>query len=122
MTYKFSRRSEDMMSGIDPRLEKVARRALELSTVDFIITEGVRDLERQKALVRAGKSKTLNSYHLRGKAVDVAAWVDGKVSWEWEHYVAISNAFLQAAKELGVEVTWGGHWKMKDGPHFQLEG
>jgi peptidoglycan LD-endopeptidase CwlK len=25
-----------------------------------------------------------------------------------------------AAVDLGIRIKWGGDWKMKDGPHFQL--
>jgi hypothetical protein len=28
---------------------------------------------------------------------------------------------MQAAKELGVKITWGGDWKFVDKPHFQIE-
>jgi peptidoglycan L-alanyl-D-glutamate endopeptidase CwlK len=26
-----------------------------------------------------------------------------------------------AAAELGVAVVWGGDWKMRDGPHYELD-
>ena len=45
---------------------KVTRRALEISEVDFGITEGLRSRYRQKQLVATGKSQTMNSRHLYG--------------------------------------------------------
>jgi len=54
--------------------------------------------------------------------VDVVAYVNGKVSWEWPLYEKISKAFKEAAKELEVKITWGGDWKtFKDGVHYQIE-
>lgn len=117
----FSRRSETNLAGVHPDLVRVMRRALELSEVDFMITEGFRTKQRQEALLREGKSKTMRSRHLTGHAVDVAAWIDGKISWNWPHYEVIARAIKQAGAELGVPVEWGGDWKsFKDGPHFQL--
>uniref|UniRef100_UPI0035C73328 M15 family metallopeptidase n=1 Tax=Serratia quinivorans TaxID=137545 RepID=UPI0035C73328 len=119
--YRFSERSEKNLVGVNPELIAVARRALELSTVDFGITEGIRSKERQKQLVAAGASQTMNSRHLSGHAVDVVAYLGSVISWEWKYYEQIAAAFKQAGKDLGTAIEWGGDWKtLKDGPHFQL--
>lgn len=117
---KFNATSIRRMSGVDPRLVAVMKAARE--AIPFEITEGLRTRERQAYLVSTGKSRTMNSYHLRGKAVDVVATPGGKVSWNLADYRAINVAVQKAAKAAGVTVTWGGSWKsIVDGPHFQLE-
>lgn len=121
MTYRFSRRSEKNLVGVNAVLVAVVRRALELTPVDFGITEGLRSKERQKQMVVAGASQTMNSRHLTGHAVDVVAYLGANISWEWKYYEQIAAAFKQAGKELGTVIEWGGDWKsLKDGPHFQL--
>lgn len=116
-----NKRSLDRLKGVNPDLVEVVLRASNLSSVPFIVTEGIRTIQRQAELVSRGASKTMASKHITGRAVDVAAVVDGKVSWEWKYYAQISVAFKQAAKELGISLRWGGDWKyFKDGPHFEL--
>jgi peptidoglycan L-alanyl-D-glutamate endopeptidase CwlK len=117
---KFNATSIRRMSGVDPRLVAVMKAARE--AIPFEITEGLRTRERQAYLVRTGKSRTMNSYHLRGKAVDVVAMPGGKVSWNLADYRKINTAVQKAAKAAGVTVTWGGSWKsIVDGVHFQVE-
>lgn len=122
MTFALSRRSLRRLAGVHPDLAAVVRRAIGLTSVDFMIIEGLRTPARQATLVSAGASRTLKSRHLTGHAVDVAAMIDGQVRWDWPLYPRIAAAFRQAAAELGVEIVWGGDWKrLRDGPHYELD-
>jgi peptidoglycan L-alanyl-D-glutamate endopeptidase CwlK len=118
MTYQLGQRSLQNLSGVHPDLVDVVKRAIELTEQDFTVIEGIRNIDRQRQLYRTGKSKTLNSRHLTGHAVDIAPW---PISWEWEEFYPIEGAMKQAASELDVDLEWGGDWKsFKDGPHWQL--
>lgn len=115
-------RSEQNLKGVHPDLVKVVRRAAAISSIEFIVTEGLRTQARQKQLFDAGASRTMNSRHLTGHAVDLAALVAGKVRWDWPLYQKLADAMLAAAKELKVPLIWGGSWRsFKDGPHFELD-
>jgi peptidoglycan L-alanyl-D-glutamate endopeptidase CwlK len=121
MTYSFGAKSLSKMTGLHPDLKKVLHRAIQLTEVDFSIIEGLRTLERQKQLVASGASKTLNSRHLDGHAVDIAPYVNGEIRWDWPLYNKLAKAMKAAAKEVGVPIEWGGDWlRFKDGPHWQL--
>lgn len=145
--FVFSSSSLTRLNGVNDNLVRVVKRALELSTQDFAVLEGLRTKERQRELVREGASQTMNSNHITGRAVDLVPIVDGKVSWDWKYYYPIAEAMRKAAKELGVQVKWGGSWEVlnatdtattklvenyvatrrkqgrkafTDGPHFEL--
>lgn len=118
--YSFSAKSLERLQGVHPDLVKIANAAIKASAVDFKITEGIRTADRQRQLLRERKTKTLNSRHLTGHAIDVMACVKGE-EWEFKHYQAIAKAFKSAAFNLGLQIEWGGDWEtFKDGPHFQL--
>jgi len=120
--FKLSKKSLAKLSEVNPDLQKLVQNAIGLSTIDFGISEGMRTKERQQILYDTGKSQTMNSRHLTGHAVDVYAWKDGAVSWEFEDYETINVAFSQAAKLTNTPYVWGGSWKtFKDGPHFELK-
>lgn len=121
MTFILSQKSLRRLEGVNPDLVKVVKRAIQITPIDFIVVEGLRTKERQAYLVEKGASKTMNSRHLTGDAVDLAPIVDNKVSWDWKHYYPLAEAIKQAAKEVKVEVEWGGDWtSFRDGPHWQL--
>ncbi len=114
-------RSLARLKGVHPDLVRVVMRAAEITAVPFIVTEGLRTLARQKQLVAAGASRTLNSRHLTGHAVDLAAKVGNEVRWDWPLYARLAEAMKTAAAQENVPIEWGGDWtKLKDGPHFQL--
>jgi peptidoglycan L-alanyl-D-glutamate endopeptidase CwlK len=123
----FSKRSLKNLD-VHPDLKKVAHRALELlnnTDYDFIVTDGGRTVAEQKEFVRRGASKTMNSRHLGGFALDYVAIVyDGskrRVTYDAGPMKAIAARFKQAGKELGIPVEWGGDWKsFVDQPHIQL--
>ncbi len=121
MSYRLGNRSKERLEGVHPDMVAVVERAIELTEVDFTVLEGLRTLERQKTLVARGASTTLNSRHITGHAVDLGAYVDGEVKWDWPLYHKIAEAMKQAALELKVDMDWGGDWKsFPDGPHYQL--
>lgn len=120
--YKLGPRSQTRLKGVHPDLVKVVERAIEITTVDFTVLEGLRTPERQRALYDAGASQTLNSRHITGHAVDLGAWVDNQVDWSWPLYGRIADAMKEAADQLGVRIVSGVDWKMfKDGPHHELD-
>ncbi|TCV62311.1 M15 family metallopeptidase [Neorhizobium sp. S3-V5DH] len=121
MTYVLGRGSLAKLTGVHPDLVRVVKRAIELTSVDFTVLEGVRTLATQRAYVAKGASKTMRSRHLTGHAVDLVPLVNGKPSWDWSWYHKLAPAVKQAAKELNVPLEWGGDWKgFPDGPHWQL--
>ena len=127
--YVFSSRSLKAMEGVHPLLVKVVVLALKKSEIDLTVVEGLRTLDKQKEYFAKGASKTLKSKHLKqldgfGHAVDLYPYYDGKVQVNApkEKFELIANAMKQAAKEIGVKITWGGDWKtFPDCPHFQID-
>lgn len=119
--YKLGARSLERLQGVHPDLVAVVKLAIQKTEIDFTVLEGLRTKERQVQLVASGASRTMNSRHLTGHAVDLGAMINGKVEWSWPLYDKIAKAMKEAAEELNIPVEWGGDFKsFKDGPHWQL--
>lgn len=141
---------EERLKGVDERLVKVVRLAANYLDFDLLVVEGLRTQARQAELVKIGASRTMNSKHLVGRAVDLAPSLKGDVRWDWPLFFVIFTAMRKAATDLGFDnlITWGGVWDKRisqyedaekevelymtrfrrrvgrrpfiDGPHFEL--
>ena len=111
MGYKLGKKSLSNLKGVHPDLVKVVNRAIQLTECDFTVTEGLRTKATQALYVKQGKSQTMNSKHLDGLAVDLAAWVNGTLNWNFDYYFKIADAVRKASIELGMKVKWGGAWR-----------
>lgn len=115
MPYVLSAKSRAELKGVHPDLVRVVERAIQITTQDFSVHDGLRTAEEQKTLVASGASQTMNSMHRPqadgfGHAVDLVPFINGKMRWEWPAIYPIAAAVWQASRELGVSIRWGGVW------------
>lgn len=115
MTFKLSKRSLDKLVGVDDRLVTCVKRAIELTDVDFAVTEGVRTKERQIELFNKEASQIRDGgKHVEGKAVDLVAYLGDRISWELNLYDNIALAMASAAREIKLSIRWGAAWNIPD--------
>ena len=137
MSIVLGQRSLSRLEGVHPDLVRVVKKAATMSPLDFTVLEGLRTLDRQKQLMASGATKTLNSRHLTGHAVDLAPMIGGTVRWDWPLYHQLADIVRSASFSESVPIRWGGTWKLlsaisgpitakvlsrsfPDGPHFEL--
>jgi len=115
-------RSKRNLQGVHSDLIRVMDLARSRSPIRFTVIEGLRSVDRQRQLVAQGASKTMNSRHITGHAVDIVPHrPDGTMAFDWPLYHKVAPIIKDAARELGIAITWGGDWvSFKDGPHFEL--
>ena len=121
MSFVLGSKSRTNLVGVHPLLIKVVERAIQVSTVDFQVFEGLRTRERQAKLVASGASQTMDSRHLPGKdqlghAVDLVPMIDfdgdGRLDlrWDWPLCYKVADAVRRASQELNIPIRWGGVW------------
>ncbi len=118
--YSFGKKSSDKLATCHPDLREVAELALEFSPYDITIVHGWRGEAVQNALYDSGASHKQwpNSKHNReangdpySLAIDFGPWVNGGVPWDDTHIFAIiAGCFFSAAKQVGVDIRFGGDW------------
>ena len=135
--FTLSKRSLKNLEGVHPKLVACVDLAIRKSKQDFTVIEGLRTLEKQREYFKRGASKTMKSKHLKqadgySHAVDLYPFYDGsvQVNAPLSRFKLIKDAMFDAAKELGIKLTWGADWdndgstadeRFVDSPHFQLE-
>lgn len=114
MSFKFGKNSEKQLATVKPALQKVARRALELSPIDFTIVQGIRTVEQSAQNVKNGTSflkDPSKSKHITGDALDFAPLKNGKIDWnDLDAFWAVKQCFQMAGDELGVKLRFGADW------------
>ncbi len=146
-TYSFSQTSLDKMEKVHPKLVEVMKEAIENSPFDFRITDGARTTEEQFALYQKGRTlpgpkvtncdgkKFKSNHQIKsdgfGHAVDIfpCGVVENGVyrkftseeGYDEKKLKLIANHILAVAKSKNINIEWGGNWKMKDTPHFELK-
>ena len=127
--YKLGKRSMKKLVGVHPALAQCVLHAISISKHDFSVIEGVRTMETQRRYVRTGKSKTMDSYHLYGLAVDLCpyksgvglVWNDMKAYKEVSRAMHLAMAYMHLDYD-GVHLINGGEAWGWDYPHWQLSG
>lgn len=127
------------LKGVNAKLVSVIEDAARTCPVQFAVIEGLRTAARQAQLVKAGASKTQNSRHLTGHAVDLwpvdaetgsrvpsdAAFPKGSKEARaadarlWADLRVIAKHVKEAGQRVDITIEWGGDWGW-DAPHFQL--
>tara|TARA_R110002072_G_scaffold3988_2_gene28266 strand:- start:197 stop:649 length:453 start_codon:yes stop_codon:yes gene_type:complete len=114
MSFNLSKRSLKKLNGVDDNLVEVVKLAIGYTEVDFGVTYGMRTLKEQQKLFDSGRSQTMKSKHLDGRAVDLVAYFGKKVSWELNVYDEICDAMSEAAEQVGIPIKWGAAWSEGD--------
>lgn len=112
MSYELSNKSLTELSAVHPDLQKIVKRAIELTSKDFSVLEGARTVEKQRENIKKGVSQTMKSNHLvqsdgYAHAVDLVPY---PLTWNLDTFYPIVRAMRSAAEELGIEIRWGGAW------------
>lgn len=128
MTRAFDKVSVRNLQGVKPELVLLAQTVMDRAPWPIRVTEGLRTMERQRQLLALRVTKTMNSRHLTGHAIDVVPFIDldrdGKIEAEemyhhplYDELIPIAKA---AAEELKIKMTFGYDWGW-DKPHWELD-
>ena len=93
---------------------KLINKATELG---FTVTGGelFRTAEQQQIYVKTGRSKTMNSNHLKRCAIDLNFFRDGKLVYDVPTLKPVGEYW----QSLHPKNRWGGLWRFVDLPHFE---
>ena len=118
--YKLGKTSLERLETCDSQLQVVIRAAIAQGVIDMTVTEGHRDKETQDRYFNEGKSrlKYPEGKHNQSpsKAVDVAPYVNGKLSYDQRHCCYMAGLIMGISRSLGIKLRWGGNWDQDGEP------
>ncbi|MDO5316059.1 MAG: M15 family metallopeptidase [bacterium] len=118
---ELSQLSLERLEGVDERLKAVVIECAARCPFPFNVSEGLRTEEQQREYVKQGKSRTMKSKHLTGKAVDLYPLSMDRKVIDWSRFDELAELMQQVASDQGTEIVWGGNWKtIVDKCHFEL--
>ena len=102
----FSLQSLSSLQGVDIRLQDLAFKVLQIH--DCKVTEGLRTEAQQRIYVAKGASKTMNSRHLTGHAIDMYPY---PIDWNnFKRFYYFAGLVMATAYWMDVPIRWGGDW------------
>ena len=109
LKYKMSNKSFNNFITLEPSLQLIVYALYNFW--DLVVLEGHRTIERQKELLKQGRTKTMHSKHLTfpSCAVDIAVY---KYLDDVNQLYRLNGTIKLIADTLGVELRWGGDWDM----------
>lgn len=121
-----------LLSDLAPEFQPIAYKLLALFTeagIPTLIVDTLRTPAEQAANLASGASKTLNSRHLTGHAIDVAPYevyqLHGPDKLQWNSSDPVWLKMGLIGESLGL--VWGGRWKDANGKpwpdsgHFEMK-
>ncbi|NBT57503.1 M15 family peptidase [bacterium] len=96
---------------VHPELVRVFDEAVNFYSKKIRIIEGLRSVQRQNQLYLQGKTKTLDSRHLTGHALDLVTQDNGNILWDEPNAIQLAAAIRASAIKCGVPIRWGGCWQ-----------
>lgn len=99
-------------------LKDVVKLLAKAEELGFVVTGGelYRTPEQQKIYVDTGRSKTMNSNHLKRCAIDLNFFKNNTLIYDIQMLKPLGEYW----KSLSHKNDWGGFWiSFKDVPHFE---
>jgi len=137
LSSRFGTRSKKELKTCNLKLQQLFNVVVE--GFDCSIIQGRRSKALQNKYFAEGKSKVQwpNSKHNvlnptdLSRAVDVAPYINGKISWDAKQCYFFAGYVLRVAEQLSINIRWGGSWDMdrdvndenfRDLVHYELYG
>lgn len=120
MAHTLTPADQRKLVGLNKNLVALVHRVALVAPVPFLVVEGLRTKQRQRELFAAKKTKTLNSKHIIGRAVDVVPIVDGALSWKWDDFMPLVECAKRCASDMSLPMTFGYDWGW-DAPHWEMK-